>query len=363
MSYWHTSYLNKWQSDYYKGVMTVNNVVSPKMAKTILGDKKYGREIEIINDSGLSDVYFADEKINKELPIKIRPKGYIDIDYQQKVYRWITAYDSVKFVDEKNHTYREWINLFADYAHSRPDYWLLAKIITTVAYFDKINARIISKASFGKDSLVNIMDLLIGDTSKIVNPTIAKLKYRLINKVIVLNETGGLKKEDANRLGQFLLAVGAFDPKWENDTRAKNGTKEVYPIERNSFLIFHNIKSYYDDKGMAYFDDQFTPAVQDRFKGLYFEGMVTENFSEVPKQNDDFNNQLIKMIRSAKWFKANPAYTRKYKQNIDFEYTHLEQQRCKRNFDTITKWMDRYSRTQEEYDELCKTLKEAKYHG
>ena len=362
MNHWHTSYLNKFQSDYLNGVVDVNNIVSDKVAKKVFDEIVFGREVEIDKDNGLKEKYFVKEEIVDEFPIKLQ-KGNVEFSYQQKVYKYVTNFMSVKFKDKKEYSYREFVDMLADYKHSEPDYWTLAKIIVTCAYFDKLNTRIVSEASFGKDSLVNIMQLLIGQTSKIVNPTIAKLKFRLLNKVIVLNETSGLKKEDANKLSQFLLSVGDFAVRWENDTRAKAGTKEVYNIENNSFLIFHNVKSYYENKGMSYFNEQFTNAVIDRFRALEFRGMVTEDFSIVPEQDDDFNYKLKKMIRTAKYFMNNNSYTRKYQQNVDFDYTKLEKQRTKRNFDTITKWIDRYSKSQEEYDKFCSLLKEAKLNG
>lgn len=362
MSFWHLSYLNKWSNDYYDGVIDICHVVSDKVAKKVFDEIIYGREVEVDKINGLKEKYFIKEDIVDQFPIKISNNG-IEFSYQSKVYRYITQFQSVQFIKKKMYSYKQFIDNLANYGHSEPDYWTLAKIVVTCAYFDKLNARIVSEASFGKDSLVNVMEMLIGDTSKIVNPTIAKLKFRLLNKVIVLNETSGLKKEDANKLAQFLLSVGDFSSSWENDTRAKNGTKERYNIENNSFLIFHNVRKYYEDKDLVYFDDQFQHAVIDRFKGLLFKGMVTEDFSKVPEQDEEFNKVLVNMIRTAKCFKDNNGYNRKYKDNVDFEYTKLQRQRCKRNFDTITKWIDRYSRSQDEYDKFCELLKEAKLNG
>jgi hypothetical protein len=251
-------------------------------------------------------------------------------------------------------------DFFANYTHSNEYHWKLARMIVLAGYIERLNIRIVSPASFGKDALCDILSILNGSVANLYNATLGKLKYSLNNDCIIINELGGLNKQDIGSLQVYLTQAGAYKPKYENNSRSTIGTKEVMDLKDKTHIIYHNTPDYYQNKGQLYFEQMFTPAIMDRFPALLMQGYVTEDFSQHKCINDydeSHTNDLKKFIASLNYWKSNRPTNSKYVINDDFwGFKGKEKQRSLRSFKVISKYLSWMCKDEPEFIMYCEIL-------
>src|SRR3990167_3024771 len=360
MNIWHTDYLVKINQTLYKDVLSTDNISSAEVSKKFKEEDRFGFVLQ--KDTGLKNIkdkFFVPTELISSLPFIVLTKE--KFSHRSDAYWFVSKVRSVKIPSEKRMEFKDLVDTYADYGHSMQQYWTLSKIIMLAAYLERINIRIITEASFGKDSLSDILQLTNGGVANLYKATLAKLKYSLKNDFIVINELGALSPQDVTDMQSYLLQVGAYKPFYENNSRSVDGTKESTDLMRKSHIIFHNPPNYYTDKKQPFFEQMFTAAVMDRFPGLYFQGYVTEDFSvamvDMSVKEEDF--QKIKdVIATINYFKENPpteeVYT--FEENY-FPFIGKQKQRSLRTFKTICKYISLYSQSKEEYDTWIMTLK------
>jgi hypothetical protein len=220
----------------------------------------------------------------------------------------------------------------------------------------------VSEASFGKDGVVDILQLLNGGVANLYKATLAKLKYSLKNDLVVINELGALTAQQSMDMQTYLLQAGAYKPIYENNSRSTAGTKETMDLTKKSHIIFHNTPYYYENKKQNYFEQMFTIAVTDRFPALLMDGYVTEDFTNTPKKSDitEKDVQLIKdVIASVNYYKQNHDFKNKYKlDDTVFGFKGKSKQRALRSFKIIAKYIGEYSNSEEEFNEGIGLLKD-----
>ena len=143
--------------------------------------------------------------------------------------------------------------------------------------FDRINVRASTSPGFGKDSILELLGELIGDIAIVQKPTIAKLEYLSMNKVLMVNELMNLTKQEYRDIEQYLLSVGAFKNNYTKRSRAGSQGKEDYDISKLSVLLTYNNLQDYLDGGIPieeYFDRTQTNQVKDRFIPFKFGGVI-----------------------------------------------------------------------------------------
>lgn len=356
---WHTDCLNTFNTKLYKDVLTLNNVSSGEVSKTYQDQAMFGYELEQLNnETKLKETYFISSASIHKLPIRVMK--FEKFSHKGKVYKLITDAVSIKIPSEKKMEFRELIDSFASYKHSNDLHWKLAKIIIIASYCDRLNIRIVSEASFGKDALVDMLNLLMGDVSNLYNATLAKLKYSLRNRFVVLNEMGGLKDTEIKDLQVFLMQAGAYKARYENNSRRVDGTREVMDIDKLSLLVYHNVPVYYKEKSQAFFEEMFTEAIMDRFPPLLLNGWVREDFTqsinhdELIKEHDTFLKDFISTLNYYKNTVLDND-TSLFEDSL-FGFTGKERQRSLRSFKTILKWIREYASTDTEFLELAYLL-------
>ena len=357
----HTDTLVQLHNKLYKNLLTKNDITSNELSKKLNEEEEvYGYILEKENkETGLKDRYFLPTNQVQNLPLMV--VGFKKFSYKTEVLKLITDAVSRKIPVRKDMTFREMIDYYANYSHTNPKHWLLARLIMITSYCERLNIRIVSEASFGKDALADILNITNGGVSNLYNATLAKLKYSLNNDLIIINELGGLKKEEIGSLQTYLTQAGAHKPVYENNSRSCAGTKETINLENKSHIIYHNTPEYYRLKGQQYFEEMFTPAIMDRFPGLLMMGFVSEDFSK-PKSADELSEREVgtmkKFIASLNYYKQNNPNTQKYIVQDDFwEFEGKEKQRSLRSFKTIMKYLSEYSQSGAEFEELCELLK------
>lgn len=363
MNIWHTDTLTDFSIKLYDGLLRREHIVSNEVSKKFNEEEYHGYVLEKDNpETNLKDRYFVKTDYISKLPFRI--ESFKKFSFRSDVFKFVCGCSTMKIPSRQDMTFKQLVDFFADYKHSNQYHQLISKLIVLAGYIERLNIRIVSPASFGKDSLVDILGILNGNVANLYNATLGKLKYSLNNDCIIINELGGLKKEDKYALQVYLTQAGAYKPKYENNSRSTIGTKEEMDLRNKTHIIFHNTPEYYRTKGQEYFEEMFTPAIMDRFPGLLMDGYVTEDFSKaepIESFGDDGINNLKKFIASLNYYKEKKIQEHKYNIEDEFwEFNGKEKQRSLRSFKIITKYFAEYSNTEPEFIMLCEILKKCR---
>lgn len=372
---WHTDTLTEFNHKLYTGLLKREHIVTHEIATKFREESYFGYILEKEDPkTKLKDRFFLktlwDNPENPEKPINIierLPIKVVDSEkfsYRGEVFKFVLNPEVHSIPTKKVMSFRDMVEYFANYKHSNDIHWKLARIITLAANTERLNIRIVSEAAFGKDALVDIIQILNGNVANLYNATLAKLKYSLHKSLIVINELGGLKQEEVGRLQTYLTQAGCWKPFYENDSRGHKGTKEVMDIHDKSHIIYHNTKEYYENKGQQYFEQMFTKAIYDRFPAILLEGYVTEDFSDhasIGKFTEKDMTQLKGFISSLNYCRENPIINPKFEVSEDFwGFTGRQRQRSLRTFKIIAKYIAEWASSKEEFEEMCTVLNDSR---
>jgi len=347
----HADCMQYFKECLYEGVFTETELSSYK--KVIKMDADDGK-IKIYGYYLTKDktLYFMHDSLINKLPFKVNENNLKEVDYKGDVFKLILPpVQTIKFNAQKEMSFRNLIDLCPNFDHSEPLDFTIAKIIMMTAMVDRINARIVTEAGFGKDSIAELQHQLVGSCANIYGATFAKLEYLLTNKIIVLNEMGNLSSTEKVSMQNFLLAAGAYFNVYTKRTRQSSFTKEIYDISKLSLIIFHNLPNYYISKGQEYFENMFTPALPHRFMAFVLDGRLTTDFESAINVKEIVDNNMEnykKIIRTIIYFQQNPIKKIKYEIPSNIIFSNKEK-RHKRTFYTILKYIGEYCNDQEEF--------------
>lgn len=205
----------------------------------------------------------------EHLPIKLLRTTKITVG--SRAYERIDEAASVKITAKKTKGYKDYILGYMDYEHMVPKEWIAWKIIEERAIADKIFIRAISYPSWGKTSTYYVMGLLRNDLEILDNNSYAKLKYSLSAKpkVLVLDEVDDINTETKRSLSKIFRNCGDGRGVITNDTRAANGTTEVFDLEETSIVALYNFPRSENDN---FFDNNFHPKILSRLFPLLLNG-------------------------------------------------------------------------------------------
>ena len=347
----HNDSISAFNNELYSDIFSQENIVSKK--KVIVKDnvKYYGYYLEKGNE-----IFFMSDNLYSFLPFKVTDTE--EIDYKGDVINFIHFVKSIKIPSEKQMSFRELVDVTPAFKHTNENHFLLYKICSIASWVDRTNFRVVTDAGFGKDSVVNILSYLVDSTANIYGATFPKLEYNLLNRLIVLNELGNLKKDDKQNMQEFLLATGAYFNTYTKRSRRTADTLEQYDISDISLIVFYNLPGYYISKGQEYFDTMFTEAVNNRFIPFYFEGRLATKFGELidPEKVLEYGRETYKkVIATLNYYKNNNVKELKYKVPDIVKFTK-EEERYSRSFYTIMKYIGDYAETQDEFDYLVTEL-------
>ena len=291
----------------------------------------------------------------RKLPLLV--EKYERVSYSGKGYRLPTKLKPMKIRPEKTMSFRELIDTFANISHTNDKHDLLWRMVSIIAFVDRINVRAATNPEFGKDSKLNLINSLTGEVGKVSNPTIAKLEYLLFNKVIFINEVSGINSASKTDVEQFLLACGDFNNEYNKRSRASAGSSEKYDISEMSLVIAYNdLKQYTNDKKFFDFMWTNTGAINNRILPLLFDGKIDEDYTtpfnaeETVKDNYD---DYVKFLRALLYYKNNKQTKIQWKDSVQ---NFGDNGRWERNFTTLKKWISLYAESQEEFNSLIDDL-------
>lgn len=291
---------------YYKNLLMKNNIVGKRTC--INNEEKQKEFFYILEKDGVN--YALPEDIKPYVPLLVT--GAVEKDYEgnpiggKEAYKIIRGFKSARLVPQQYHTFKQLIDEFVPFKHENKAHFTLWKIVFMSAYYGRVNVRISTNAGFGKDSLVNVMRDLMGDTATITNPTFAKLCYLLVaNKVVMINEVSDLKADEVRNVQQFFLTAGDFKNDFEKPSMSTDKVPQNIDISKLSILVVYNDMDHYPE-GSKYFDKMFSRAVLERFVPLKLTGKILEEFGH--KKNpeamaDLYKEDFVRFIKSVEYYK------------------------------------------------------------
>lgn len=295
----------------------------------------------------------------KKLPIKVIETE--EFAYRGKVFYLIRRFGTVKVDEKRTMSFRTLINTICNYEHTQKTDHLLGKLIITAGVLGRTNVRISSPPGFGKDSYVKVLGYLLGNSTVIENPTMAKLEYLLYNKLIMLNEMVGLTTQEKRDIQNFLRNTGEFSNKYVKRSRATAGGEEEYDISRLSLLIAYNNLECYMNKE-EFFDRSYDEAVLHRFLPFKLDGYLQtsqflggDNIDEASKQYAEEFLQVIRALRYYSIEKNVMSEIKKY--DVTFNFIEGMTSRQQVSMIEIAKFVNLYSEDAEEYESLMRELR------
>jgi len=298
--------------------------------------------------------YLVEKNCIDDVPIEVLDEEMVA--YKGSGYKLVRNYSSHKIRPERIYSFRELIQKFAYFKHSCPKDFLLYKILCFASYFSRINFRCSSQPAFGKDSVLNLLNDISGNVSIVQKPTIAKLEYLSVNKVLVCNEMSNLTQKEQEEIEHYLLAVGAFANRYTKRSRGskKHGSKEEYDISKLSLIILYNDIECYNSTD-KYFDKIFPKQIIDRFPAFKFNGRIEENFGEIRNADDiakSKKDDFLKIIRTIRYYQNLWRDELKPYSAIDFGLSV----RYQKIFNIISMFVNIYSKNEKEYKSLMGEL-------
>jgi hypothetical protein len=369
-SLWNYEVISAFNESYYKDLLTKKDVSgSEKMIKEVVTFIKEDDNI-IEKSMLLNNYYFVLQKNNTKyllessyvhlLPIIIDES--IKVGYNKEGYVFIQKFRPVGFRPDKVFNFRQIVDNFAYFEHSNPAHYKVWKIISLALYLSRGNIRVCSEPAFGKDSIIALLDDLVGRIGVVQKPTIAKLEYLTNNKLLLVNEFMNLNAQETRDIEQYLLTVGDFKNKYQKRSRAHAslGGSEEYDISKFSLILAFNRLEDYPDGEKIYFDFVHTNQLKERFLPLRFSGKLTHSFERQanPKILADAHKEFfVGMAKSINYYadENNVRAELKPYSSIDFDF----KDRWKINFNVVCKFINLYANNEQEYKKMVNIFYQA----
>jgi len=360
MSLLHYSCLSEFKKNFYKDKLTRDHLQGGmiELNRFSYSDGRpdeevrfWGWELKKGNESFLLPGRMGDKEIKLQEILPILVNASSKVGSRGKVYNRILRLTSVRFKPMRHMKFKELVDKLTSNSHSNPEHYKLLWFIGLTSIMDRAYFRVCSPPSFGKSSVVDTLGHLMGDASKIVKPTLAKLEHRTSYKWLVLDEANDLPAASWKDIDQFLLDVAAFSPMIEKHSRAYGDGKESYDVSEFSISLFYNDVTDYPEKS-EYFDTVTKRALRDRFPAFRVHGGFTEDFNKIRSINveefvKDNEKEYKKIIETLTYFKQNKHQSLHWWSVKPMQ--HMPE-RWKSNIDKLLKIIDLYCDSQEEFD-------------
>lgn len=364
----HTEVLSEFEEQYFAKVLDINNIVSdgvvnfPKVKATDGTDLEINFFGWVVNKGGVS--YLIPNVDQDKNPVTVKdvfplvPQQWEDVGYQSKAYRYVRSYSTVKYKSENRLGMRKLIDTLCNIPHSNPKHRKLLVMAIVSQVINRAYYRFSSPPGFGKDSIVDVLGLLVGRCATIENPSVPKLEREAsVQTLCGLNEVVGLTRGQWTDIGKFMLAACAYKPKITKRTRAFGGVGEEINLRNFSMSLFYNDIDCYVDPKIVYFDSLAEGGILDRIPAfrLYghfdydFNSINSINVREYVKENWD---TFLDIIYTLTYYKNNPISEIKYSYDLG-----KMPQRWKRSIGVLLRVVAEYCVSQQEFDAWVNVIK------
>ena len=334
---------------FYDGLLTLNHC---------------GLETFKVNDG--DKVFFYPLKFNKKiyalqsdridrLPIRVTKTE--KIGHKTTVYHWIQKYSSAVITGKRSISMKQLIAAFAPFEdfHTQPLDWTLYKAICIALYFQKGFANVATEAGFGKTSTFGMIGNLTNDSVSINPRTVAAFEFRLLCRLLNLDELTNLKPAQRDVMQDALLKTCDGTSKYQKGSRGMKefGMTDEMDIRKLSVIITYNTTDHYTTSKQLenYFDKIFQKAVLSRFLPLKLRGNLdAKKFADtkgIKRQAEESYDYIVELLVNLKY----------YEENLDEEMNNYIRPdrvfdgrgRQAKTFNVILNVLDAMSATQEEF--------------
>ena len=357
--------INEFKKQYFEGILGQQNLVGEEVnfSKITFPDETvyenfWGYVFKDNNNKYLLDSHDRDGNevvLSKILPIV--PTKTQKVSYKGEVYHWIKGYDLVEFSKTNKMSFKEVIrNIFPFDITHRDDSDLFVTLMLAM-YYSKCNFRVCSAPGFGKDSVVEMLENLVGMATSISSPTTPKLEFlSTSSKLLVINEIIGLTGTEWQEVEKYILDVAADLPTIPKRSRAFGNVGEFIDISELSLCLFYNEGIDYPEDA-KYVDSMAKASVIDRLPALRFRGRLVEDFNKINKYDikevvkNNFN-YYVDLIHSMEYWasQSNSHYSRV---GYNIEVTNPKfAGRWSGNLMSYFKFLAMFADSKEEFEEL-----------
>lgn len=362
---WHMEVLNLHNQYLFNNLIYEHNLITSVLKEIEIdfqGEPRIGRGYFAVKDKVQ---YFIEEKIAKDLPIRIGEEVDKGIYKSETVVSWPRSISKFKIIPEHKIPFRNLVDSFAPFEHTNQLHWLLMKLISIAAFISRTYICVSSESAFGKSS---VFELLHGITDKcpVFKPRTVPGLLKEITGVgnMVFDEVHECRGETKEIMEDISLQLGGGKPTYINGALPSSKTKAVYHCPNQSITYLYNNKDHYTTPDKEYFDYMFknNKAIDNRFLKLKLFGKLLEKFDKefnLPKLAEANRSLYIDFAKELAYLQElvqKSGYNRKYGPSKPI----LSLEGRRRNiFDDITLIMDMYSEDQKEYDELYNSLEKS----
>ncbi len=318
---------------------------------------------------------FLHSDLYGELPIKIKKNAQGELmltksSYGKKVYYLLEqgSYMSLKIPALKKKDMMYLVENLNNFEVTKPDDYLIMKILFITALCTRVNIRIVSKPASGKDSIFNAIMNLTNEGINVTDLTPAKMVQSLDNKFIMYNEAGGMSSESVSNFSNHYLQLGDMGRSiYENKSTGSDKTKPQYDISNTGVIIAHNLPENYQAVGKDTFEEVYPEQVIDRFIPFVVDnGFKSGQFNETgvnPKKLiAEYTKELRDFIMTLAWVeKELPFMVLKHSlDKYDFKVNrNIDGERYTSNFVKIAKIVQLITYGEKEFYRLCDKLYES----
>ena len=312
--------------------------------------------------------YFIEDQFFKELPIRVNTTEelFLPESSNRKVIV-LRPLDPTPFrirPEKCFSTTKEFIDNLANFEHSNPDAWTLLKLTAVMGYVGKLFIGICSQSEFGKSSIYEILHSLT-QKSPVFQPRSVPgvLSQITTDGNIVFDEVHESNKETKMCIENFTLQLGGNKPIYINGAMKTKMTKSKYDVSQQSLTFLYNVKEYYKNPDVDFFDYFFknNSAINSRLLKIKLDGKLLEKFDRnfnlniVAEENKMHYMKVAKYLLYLKDIKLRNLYKRRY----DYVSKVKIKGRRKQIYDELTWLIDMYAEDFEEYKKFIRLLDKA----
>lgn len=305
--------------------------------------------------------YWVDRSLLEFLPVRIGDQNE-DLIYNEDVV--VRPLNPKPFRITAAHKYdaRTLVDMFAPFAHTRPEHWLLLKVAALMGYIGRTYVCVSSPSEFGKSSVYDLIHGLT-DLSPVFKPRSVPGVLNHINGTgnVVFDEAHRCDRKTRDIMEEFSLQIGGGKSVYINGALRSQGTKDRYPCSLQSITYLYNNVDNYADPCKDYFEYIFSnnKAIDTRFLKLKLDGILTEKFDrkfDVPGTACEFRHIYLDFAKELLYLqelKQRDGYKRRWTYSPGRGWYRGRRRQV---FDELTWFLDMYCETQEEYGRYVSEL-------
>jgi len=354
---YHLEVLNAHSQKLYNDLIYEHNITSESLKEIEFEEGKTGRGYFALKDK---QKYFIEEKIVKEMPIKLGTDN-MELIYKDDVVIKPINPTKFKIVPHHRMTTKSLITSIAPFTHTQPNHLTLFKIVGVAAYIGRTYICFSSKSHFGKSSFFDVLHALT-DKCPVFKP---RSVPGLLNKLnvtgnIVFDEAQGCRTDVREIMEEISQFVGGGKSVYINGAMKAKNTKVWYDTHLQSITYLYNNVDHYKNPGKDYFEFMFNnnKAIDNRFLKLKMEGELTQVFSR------DFNIPLVAEENKMDYIAIAKEllYLQELKQTNNYEREFRASNflglkgRKKVIYDEVTWVLDQFCYDQKEFDDYVELL-------